>query len=125
MVAPTKGVEMLLFPVCQDNHWTLFEVSWAEKIVRHYVPVGLNSTDIMDMVVTCLGTEFGIEGLTVNQQPLPQGDSGVLILATAAQRVLRKDVEYSQEDIPGLRRLIAAVLLGAGVWELGRVLDSL
>jgi hypothetical protein len=79
----------------------------------------------MDMAVTCLETEFEIEGLTVDQRYLLQGDSSVLILATAAQRVLRKDVQYSQENIPGLRQLITAVLLGMGMWELSRVFDSL
>ncbi|KAI9773218.1 MAG: hypothetical protein M1839_002226 [Geoglossum umbratile] len=124
MVAATEDMEMLLFPVCQDDHWTLFEISWAEKIIRRYAPVSPNSTDITDMAVRCLEVEFGIEGLTVDQRPLPQGDSGVLILATAAQRVLRKDVEYSQEDLPGLCRWIAAILLGMEVREFCRVLDS-
>jgi hypothetical protein len=125
MVVPLKDTEMLLFPVCQDGHWTLFEVSLAERIIRNYAPVGLDLTGIINMAVTCLKTEFGIEGLTLDQRPLPQGDSGVLILATAVQRVLRKDVEYFQEDILGLRRLITAVLFGVEMWELGRVFDSL
>ncbi|KAI9767648.1 MAG: hypothetical protein M1840_005519 [Geoglossum simile] len=114
MVAPPQDVEMLLFPIYQDDRWTLFEVSWAEKMIRHYVPDGLNSTDIMERVKTCLETEFVFEfqGWTVDRRPLPQGNSGVLILATAVQRVLRKDVEYSQEDITGLRRWITAILLG-------------
>jgi len=124
MVAPLKEMEMLLFPVYQDDYWTLFEVSGAEKMIRHYAPVGLNSTDVMDTAIACLKTEFEIEGWTVDQRPLPQGNSGVLILATAIQRVLRKDVENPQEDIPGLRRWIIAILLGMNVSELSRVFDS-
>ena len=124
MVAPLKEMEMLLFPVYQDDHWTLFEISGAEKMIRHYAPVGLNSTDAMDTAIACLKTEFEIEGWTVDQRPLPQGNSGVLMLATAIQHVLRKDVEYSQEDIPGLRRWITAILLGMNVSELRRAFDS-
>ncbi|KAI9772439.1 MAG: hypothetical protein M1840_000642 [Geoglossum simile] len=67
MVAPPQDVEMFLFPVYQDDHWTLFEVSKAEKMIRHYAPVGLNSTGVMDMAVECLKTEFEIEGWTVDQ----------------------------------------------------------
>ncbi|KAI9855637.1 MAG: hypothetical protein M1813_009683 [Trichoglossum hirsutum] len=125
MVTPLKDTEMLLFPVYQDDHWTLFEVSTVEKMIRHYAPVGFNSTNVMDMAITCLKTEFEIEGLTIDQRSLPRGGSGVLTLATAAQRVLRKDVVYSQEDISGLRRLITAILLGMNMWELGGVLNSL
>ncbi|KAI9776694.1 MAG: hypothetical protein M1839_009421 [Geoglossum umbratile] len=120
MVAATEDMGMLLFPVCQDDHWTLVEVLWKEKIIRHYAPVGLESTDITDitdMAVRCLEIEFGIKGLRVDQRPLPQGDSGVLILATAARRILRKDVECPQQDIPGLCRWIAAILLGMEAWE--------
>ena len=117
MVARLEDMDMLLFPVCQDDYWTLFEVSLAEKMIRHYAPIGLNSTDVMDTAVTCLKTEFEIEGWTVDQRPLPQGNSGVLMLATAIQRVLRNDVEYSQEDIPELRRWVTAILLGRNVSE--------
>ena len=119
MVAPLKEMEMLLFPVYQDDHWTLFEVPGAEKMIRHYAPVGLNSTDVMDTAIACLKTEFEIEGWTVDQRLLPQGNSGVLMLATAIQRVLRKE-----EDIPGLRRWITAILLGMNVSELSRAFDS-
>jgi hypothetical protein len=127
MAAPPQDVEMLLFPIYQDDHWTLFEVSGAEKMIRRYAPDGLNSTDIVKRVKICLETEFEFEfkGWTVDRRPLPQGNSGVLILATVVQRVFRKDVEYSQEDIAELRRWITAILLGMEVREFCRVSDSL
>ena len=93
-------------------------------MIRHYASVGLDSTDVMDAAIACLKTEFGIEAWTVDQWPLPQGNSGVLMLAAAIQRVLRKDVEYSQEDIPGLRRWITAILLGMNASELARAFDA-
>ncbi|KAI9763141.1 MAG: hypothetical protein M1840_000906 [Geoglossum simile] len=68
IVAPLKEMERLLFPVYQDDHWTLFEVSGAEKMIRYYAPVGLNSTDVMDTAIACLKTEFEIEGCTVDQR---------------------------------------------------------
>ncbi|KAI9782266.1 MAG: hypothetical protein M1839_005380 [Geoglossum umbratile] len=112
MVAPLGGMEMLLFPVFQDGHWTLFEVSGVEKMIRHYAPVDLDSTDLINTVIQCLETEFETGGWTDHRRPLPRGNSGVLMLATAAQRVLRRDVEYSQEDIPELCRWLTAILLG-------------
>src|SRR5205809_2861000 len=99
----------------QHDHWTLFEVSGAEPMIRRYAPVGLTLTDVINTVIACLKTEFEIEGWTVDQRPLPQGNSGVFMLVTVIQCVLRKDVEYSQEDIPGLRRWITAIFLGMNV----------
>ncbi|KAI9770967.1 MAG: hypothetical protein M1840_002671 [Geoglossum simile] len=126
MVAPSQDVEMFLFPVYQDDQWTLFEVSRAREMIRHYAPDGLDSTDIMEGVRTCLKIEFEfkIEGWTVEKRLLPQGNSGILTLATAVQRVLRKDVVYSQEDIPRLRRWITAILLGMDVSNLHQAFDS-
>jgi len=53
MVALLKDMEMLLFPVYQDDRWTLFDVSVVEKMIRHYAPVGFNSTDVMDTAIAC------------------------------------------------------------------------
>ena len=60
-------MEMLLFLVYQDDHWTLLDVSGAEEMIRHYAPVGLNLTDVMDTAIAGLRTGFEIEGWTVDQ----------------------------------------------------------
>ncbi|KAH0537620.1 hypothetical protein FGG08_005612 [Glutinoglossum americanum] len=120
-VAPHRDVKMFLFPVYQDGYWSLFEVFKTEKTIRHYTPEGPNSIDIREEVTKCLKIEFGIEEWTVEEKLLPQGNSGVLILATAVQRVLREDVAYSEKDVLVLRRSIAAILLGRNVSELRQV----
>ena len=42
MMALLKDMEILLFPVYQDSHWTLFEVSRAEEMIRHYATLCYN-----------------------------------------------------------------------------------
>ncbi|KAI9759659.1 MAG: hypothetical protein M1840_003235 [Geoglossum simile] len=70
---------MLLFPIYQDDRWTLIEVSEAEKTIRYYAPADL-STDIMvESVKTCLECEFDfkLEEWAVIKRILPGGTSAL------------------------------------------------
>src|SRR5204862_5683296 len=60
---------------------------WAVTLGIMHSSVSTRVTSWMRLIA-CLKTEFEIEGWTVDQWPLPQGNFGILTLAAAIQHVL-------------------------------------
>lgn len=120
-------IELILFPICQDKHWTLAVVRPQDKIISHIDSMQSGRGDesvrqlILSLVKKILGEEFDAAEWKVGDHytaPTQTNgfDCGVFTICNGICLMLgvAMDEAYSSDELIGARKWIAAQLLKGG-----------
>lgn len=120
-------IETILMPICQVHHWTLVVVEPRKRRISHFDSLNPAGSDrkrtlAKDWMKSVLGDAFTEEEWSCVKYRAPQQcngwDCGVhtVLNGLCLGLGIEPSAAYSSDQLPELRKNIAAVLLNQGFW---------
>lgn len=118
-------IEIILMPICQGNHWTLVVVEPRKRKISHFDSMNPAGSDgkralAKDWMRTVLGDSFVEEEWSFAKYRAPRQTNGwdcgvhTVLNGVCLGLGIEPSAAYSSDQLPDLRKTIAAVLLNQG-----------